>query len=97
MVPHALRPRLAATKAAAPPVKAALFPLRTDAPAGLEGLELRVEKSGDRTVVNLRTRDGKPAPGTKLVGYVADASGLDAMARAVVLEPPANVENVTAA
>jgi hypothetical protein len=96
VVPHALRPRLAATKAAPSPVKAALFPLRTDAPAGIEGLDLRVEKSGDRTVVNLRTRDGKPAGGTKLVGYVADVSGLDATLRAVALELPANVDNVTA-
>jgi len=94
VVPHALRPRVTATKAAPPPVKAALFPLRTDAPAGIEGLDLRVEKSGDRTVVSLRTRDGKPAPGTKLVGYVADVSGLDAMVRAVVLELPANADNV---
>ncbi|HTO50883.1 MAG TPA: DUF3999 domain-containing protein [Burkholderiales bacterium] len=94
VVPHALRPRVTATKTP-PPVEATLFPLRTDAPAGIEGLDLRVEKSGDRTVVSLRTRDGKPAPGTKLVGYVVDVSGLDAIARAVVLELPANVDNVT--
>ncbi len=94
VVPHALRPRVTASKAAPPPAKAALFPLRTDAPAGIDGLDLRVEKSGNRTVVNLRTRDGKPAGGTKLVGYVADASGLDAPLRAVVLELPASADNV---
>jgi hypothetical protein len=94
VVPHALRPRVTASKAAPPPAKAALFPLRTDAPAGLEGLDLRVGRSGDRTIVNLRTRDGKPVGGTKLVGYVADASGLDAPLRAVVLELPAGADNV---
>src|SRR5262252_298439 len=36
VVPHALRPRLTATKAAPAPVKATLFPLRTNAPAGIE-------------------------------------------------------------
>lgn len=95
VVPHALRPRLTATRAVSPPAQAPLFPLRTDAPAGIDGLDLRVEKSGDRTVVSLRTRDGKPAGGTKLVGYVADVSGLDAVVRAVVLELPPNVDNVT--
>ncbi len=94
VVAHALRPRTTSSKAAPPPVKAVLFPLRTDAPAGIDGLDLRVEKSGGRTVVNLRTRDGKPAGGTKLVGYVADASGIDAPVRAVVLELPANADNV---
>jgi len=96
VVPHALRPRVTTSKAAPPPAKAALFPLRTDAPAGLEGLDLRVEKSGARTVVSLRTRDGKPAGGTKLVGYVADASSLDAPVRAVVLELPASADDVMA-
>ena len=94
VVPHALRPRVTTSKAAPPPAKAALFPLRTDAPAGIDGLDLRVEKSGDRAIVSLRTRDGKPAGGTKLVGYVADASGIDAHVGAVVLELPANADNV---
>jgi hypothetical protein len=94
VVPHALRPRVMASRAAPAPAKAVLFPLHTDAPAGLDGLDLRVEKSGSRTVVSLRTRDGKPAGGTKLVGYVADASGLDSPLRAVVLELPANADNV---
>jgi hypothetical protein len=94
VVPHALRPRVMASKAAAAPVNAALFPLRTDAPAGIEGLDLRVAQSGGRSVVSLRTRDGKPAGGTKLAGYVADASDIDAPLRAVLLELPANADNV---
>ena len=96
VVPHALRPRVTTTREHPQPVKVALFPVRTDAPAGIEGLDLRVEKSGDRTVVNLHTRDGKPAAGKKLVAYVADAGGLDAPVQAVILEPAAGADNVVA-
>jgi hypothetical protein len=94
VVPHALRQRVTSTKTTPAAAKAALFPLRTDTPAGIDGLDLRVEKAGDRTVVSLRTRDGKPAGGTKLVGYVADASGVDGPLRAVVLELPVGADNV---
>lgn len=93
-VPHAFRERVTSSKAPPAAVKATLFPLRTDAPAGIEGLDLRVERTGGRTVVNLHTRDGKPAGGTKLIGYVADASGVEGPVRAVVLELPANADNV---
>ncbi len=94
VVPHALRPRATTTRARPHPVKVALFPIRTDAPAGVEGVDLRVEKSGERTVVDLRARDGKPAAGAKLVGYVADASALDAPLRAIVLELAAGADDV---
>lgn len=92
VVPHAMRPQVA-TKTAPPPLRVALFPIRTDTPAGIDGLDLRIEKSGDRTVVNL-SRDGQPATGTKLVGYIADASGLQAPVRALTLELPASSDNV---
>jgi Protein of unknown function (DUF3999) len=93
-VPHAFRPRVMVSKAAPQPVKVALFPLRTGAPVGVDGLDLRVEKSGDRTVVNLRTRDGKPAGGTTLVGYVADASNVEGRVRAILLELPSGADHV---
>jgi hypothetical protein len=96
VVPHALRSRVTSGKASPAPAKAALFPLRTDAPAGIEGLDLRVEQAAGRTVVNLRTRDGKPAGGTTLVGYLADASVVDAPLCAAVLELPASAGDVTA-
>jgi hypothetical protein len=96
VVPHALRPRPAPAKSAPAAVGATLFPLRTDAPAGIEGLDLRIAKTGERTTVDLRTRDGRPAGGTKLVGYVADASAVDVPVRAVALALPAKADDVSA-
>ncbi len=96
VVPHALRPRPAPAKSVPAPVGAALFPLRTDAPAGVEGLDLRIARSGARTTVDLRTRDGKPAGGTRLVGYVADASAIDGPVRAAVLALPAKADDLMA-
>ena len=94
VVPHAFRPSLTATKERPAPVAVALFPIRTDAPAGVEGVEFHLEKRGDRTVVDLRTRGGKPAGGTTLVGYLADARTLDRPIRAIGLELPAGVDQV---
>jgi len=94
VVPHAFRPRVTTTKDKPQAVKLALFPIRTDAPEGMAGIDLRIEGSGDRTRINLRTRDGKPAGGTKLIGYVADASALEKPLRAVVLGLPATADGV---
>jgi len=96
VVPHAFRPRVTTTKETLPPVAVTLFPIRTDAPAGLEGVELHLERRGDRTVVDLRTREGRPARGTKLVGYLADARALDKPIRAITLELPAGVDQIVA-
>jgi hypothetical protein len=95
VVPHALRLRITSTKDKPELVQVPLFPLRTDAPAGLDGMELRMEKSGDRMRVDLRTRDGRPATGAKLVGYVADATALDKALRAVQVELPASADQVS--
>jgi uncharacterized protein DUF3999 len=96
VVPHAFRPRATTTKETPSAAALTLFPIRTDAPAGVEGVDLRLEKRGDRTVIDLRTREGKPAGGTKLVGYLADARALDRPIRAVRLELPAEAEQVVA-
>lgn len=96
VVPHAFRARVTATRETAPPVRVALFPIRTDAPAGVEGVDLRLEKRGDRTVIDLRTREGKPAGGSKLVGYLADARALDKPIRAIELQLPAEADQVVA-
>jgi len=88
VVPHALRPRVITTKETPRPVAVTLFPIRTDAPAGVEGVVLRLEKRGDRTVIDLRTREGKPAGGTTLVGYLADARALDTPIRAIGWSSP---------
>ena len=96
VVPHAVRPRITATKETPEPVSVTLFPIRTDAPAGVEGVDLHLDKRGDRTVIDLRTREGKPAGGTKLVGYLADARALDRPIQAIKLELPAGADEVVA-
>jgi hypothetical protein len=88
VVPHALRPRVTVTRVAVTPVALTLFPIRTDAPEGVGGANLRLERHGEHTVVELRTPEGKAVRGTTLAGYLADARALDVPIRAVVLRPP---------
>jgi Protein of unknown function (DUF3999) len=94
VVAHAFRPRVTATREKPRPVPVALFAIRTDAPTGVEGVELRLEQRSDRTVLDLRTREGRPARGGKLVGYLADARALDKPIRAITLELPAGAEPI---
>jgi len=94
VVAHAFRPRVTATREKPRPVPVALFAIRTDAPTGVEGVELRLEQRGARTVVDLRTREGRPARGGKLVGYLADARAVGKPIRAITLELPAGAEQV---
>ncbi len=96
VVPHALRPRVTVTRVAVRPVALTLFPIRTDAPEGVSGAELRLERHGDRTVVELRTPEGQAVRGTMLAGYLADARALDVPIRAVVLRPPARLGQLIA-
>ena len=96
VVAHAFRPRVITTKEKPGPVAATLFPIRSDESTGVEGVELHLERRGDRTVVDLRTRQGRPARDAKLVGYLADARALDKPIRAVVLELPAAADQIFA-
>jgi hypothetical protein len=89
VVPHAFRPRVTTARQARPSVSLPLFPIRTDAPAGVGGVTLRLQTRGDSTVIDLRTPDGKPAHGTALVGYLADARALEMPIRAVSVRLPA--------
>ena len=94
VVAHAFRPRATTTTEKPRPLPVTLFAIRTDEPTGMEGVELHLERRGDRTVVDLRTREGRPARGAKLVGYLADVRALDRPVRAVTLELPAGVDQV---
>ncbi|HYS17247.1 MAG TPA: DUF3999 domain-containing protein [Candidatus Binatia bacterium] len=96
VVAYAFRPRVMTTKEKPRPMAVTLFPIRTDDPTGVEGVELRLEQRGDRMVVDLRTRQGRPARGAKLVGYLADARALAKPIRAVTLELPAGADQVFA-
>ncbi len=94
VVAHAFRPRVTTTKEKPRPLAVTLFPIRTDAATGVEGVELRLEQRGNRTVVDVRTREGRPARDAKLVGYLADARTLDKPIRVVTLELPAGADQV---
>lgn len=98
VVPHAFRARVTETteKQAPPAVNLALFPLHGDVAKGVEGSDFRFEKRGDRIVVQLRTREGEPVRERRLLGYVADASGIDRPIRALVFALPAGADNVVA-
>jgi len=94
VVAHAFRPRVTTTRAKPRTLELTLFPIRTDAAAGMDAVELRVEQRGNRTVVDVRTREGRPARDAKLVGYLADARTLEQPVRAVTLELPAGAAQV---
>lgn len=94
VVAHAFRPRVTTSKATPRALPLALYPIRTDAATGVEGVELRVEPRGNRTAVDVRTREGRPARSAKLVGYLADARALEQPIQAVTLEVPAGAAQV---
>jgi hypothetical protein len=94
VVAHAFRPRVTTTKETPRPLAVTLFPIRTDAATGVEAVELRLEQRGNRTVVDVRTREGRPARDAKLVGYLADARALDKPIRVVTLELPTGADQV---
>jgi hypothetical protein len=96
VVPHAFRPRVTTTTQTLPPAAITLFPIRTDAPAGVSGVEVRLERRGDRTVLDVRAPDGTPARGGALAGYLADTRGVELPIRAVVVRLPAHTEQVVA-
>jgi hypothetical protein len=96
VVPHAFRPRVTAVRQILPPAAITLFPIHTDSPAGVEGVELRLERRGERTVIDLLSPGGKPPGGARLAGYLADARAVDAPIRAIALRLPAHTEQVVA-
>jgi uncharacterized protein DUF3999 len=96
VIPHAFRPRVTTTRQARPTVSLALFPIQTDVPAGVGGVELRLDTRGDRTTIDLRTPEGRPARGSKLVGYLADARAFDMPIRAVAVRLPAQADQIVA-
>jgi hypothetical protein len=98
VVPHAFRPRVTVTTEARPAaaVSLAIFPLFGDTAKGVEGSDFRFEKSGDRIVVELKSRPEQPAPERRLIGYVADASAIDRPVRALAFALPAGRTEILA-
>lgn len=84
-VPFAFVPRPA--DAVAPPagVTLPLFPLRAPAGAEAEGLDIRVQRAADGTIVNIAARDASPGDRDRLAGYLIDASAFKGPLQALEL------------
>lgn len=93
-VPYAFLPRPSARREKGLSLKVPFFALRGDAIAGVEGVEVRIERETGKTVVTTNSRDTMPARQAVLLGYLVDARALDQPVRAVVLELPAAAEHV---
>ncbi|MEP6941332.1 MAG: DUF3999 domain-containing protein [Betaproteobacteria bacterium] len=79
LVPFAMVPRVAPAREARPKVTLPIFPLRVAAPVtDASALALSVQRSPSGAfTINLNTRDGKPADGDRLIGYIVDLAALN--------------------
>jgi uncharacterized protein DUF3999 len=75
-VPFALEPRPPQRAEKPKPVATQFFPLYGEQPADLDGLRLKVEKSGSGTVVSVKSEGGEPLAKRRLLAYLVDASTL---------------------
>ena len=75
-VPFALEPRPPQHAQTPQPLAVQYFPLYGEQPADLEGLRLKVEKSGTGTVVSVKSEAGPPAAKRRLLAYLVDVSAL---------------------
>ncbi|WP_300449810.1 DUF3999 domain-containing protein [Accumulibacter sp.] len=87
-VPHAFRPRTDAARTPGQPLRRPFFALRGDAAAGVEGVELRVERGTGKTVFTMNAAPDKPARRSTLLGYLIDASRVETALQALTLELP---------
>ena len=93
-VPYAFLPRPSERRDKGRSLKVPFFALRGDAIAGVEGVEVRIERETGKTVVTTNSRDTMPARQAALLGYLVDARALDQPVRALVLELPTLADNV---
>jgi hypothetical protein len=75
-VPFALEPRPPQRAQTPQPVAVQYFPLYGEQPADLEGLRLKVEKSGTGTVVSVKSDGGRSVAKRRLLAYLVDVSAL---------------------
>ena len=74
-VPFAFVPRAADAVAKPGGTALPLFPLRAPGGTGVEGLDVRVQRAADGTIVSIAAREGGTADRERLAGYLIDASG----------------------
>ncbi len=75
-VPFALEPRPPQRAQTPQPVAAQYFPLYGAQAADLEGLRLKVEKSGTGTVMSVKSEGSPPVAKRRLLAYLVDVSAL---------------------
>ena len=75
-VPFAFEPRPAPRAQKPQPIAARYFPLYGEQPSDLDGLRLKVEKSGAGTVVSVKSEGGEPLAKRRLLAYLVDLSAL---------------------
>lgn len=99
-VPHAFRPHVTAARIVLADVPLTLYPIRTASPEGVAGVELRVDHTGERVVVDVRPpaerEAGTTPPAPRLAGYFADASKVQGTLSALVVELPVGGPDVIA-
>ena len=84
VVPHALRPKAAASSQSVPPVSLPVFPVYGEVTERLEDLHVRVEKRTDGTIVSVRGQPAKArASKARVRGYLLDTSPLKQAAQAL--------------
>lgn len=94
-VPHAWLPPPPASRARPTPLPLPSFALRGAAAAGVDGVEVRIERQGGRAVLRMNDRAAAPAPAL-LLGYLIDASAVEQPLQAFALELPATADDVVA-
>jgi hypothetical protein len=89
LVAYAFVPRPAPVVSGAPRRTLALFPLTVDTTRPETGdLSINVRRDAAGTTVDVRSRDGTPVTGTRVVGYLIDAGANEAPLVALVLPLP---------
>lgn len=86
VVPHAFRPRGAGSAEKTAAVELPLFPLYAEAGVEVEGMDVRIQKRADGTIVNIVSHGKSVAAQRKLRGYVLDASGLTKPLQALLFD-----------
>jgi len=84
VVPHAFRPRRGATVETGDLRTLTLFPLRAPAEASIDGLSISVRRGpGETSAVDVKSTDAKPVGEQRVIGYLADLSGIDRAVQAL--------------
>jgi hypothetical protein len=89
LVPFAFVPRPKPLSAATPRRSLPFFPLTVDTTRPEAGnLAINVRKDATGTTVDIRTRDGAPVSGSRVAGYLVDASSDDRPLTALLVSLP---------